>query len=62
MEVLESLNATYPHGYDDYTFEFEIPGRQIICKAVRVTVQGVNYLIKLESRPKRTDLLLDEDW
>ena len=61
-QVLDSLNSTYPHGYDDHTFEFEIPGRQVICKAIRVTAEGVNYLIKLESRPKQTDFLLDEDW
>ena len=45
--VLESLQVKYPDGYEDESFEFEIPGKQLICKAIRISV-GVNYLIKLE--------------
>ncbi|MDA0912632.1 MAG: hypothetical protein O2818_08230 [Bacteroidetes bacterium] len=60
--VRDSLNTMYPHGYEDDVFEFELPGRQMICKALRITIEGVNYLIKLEQRPKNTDYLLDEDW
>ena len=60
--VLESLQVKYPDGFEDDSFEFEIPGKQLICKAIRISVEGVNYLIKLESRPKKTDFLLDEDW
>lgn len=60
--VLESLQVKYPDGYEDETFEFEIPGKQLICKAIRISVAGVNYLIKLEQRPKKTDFLLGEDW
>ena len=60
--VLESLHVKYPDGYEDETFEFEIPGKQLICKAIRISVEGVNYLIKLEQRPKKTDFLLGEDW
>ena len=60
--VLKSLQVKYPHGFEDDSFEFEIPGKQLICKAVRISVAGVNYLIKLEQRPKKTDFLLDEDW
>jgi len=52
----------YPEGYEDDTFEFELPGKQTICKAIRVTLEGVNYLIKLEQRPKITDFLADEEW
>jgi len=52
----------YPDGFDHDTFEFELPGKQIICRALRLTVDEVNYLIKIDQRPKRTDLLLDEDW
>ncbi|MGY8941919.1 MAG: hypothetical protein ACKVJH_07805 [Flavobacteriales bacterium] len=62
QKLLGSLNQMYPEGYEDETFEFEIPGKQVICKAIRVTLEGVNYLIKLEQRPKKTDFLLDEDW
>ena len=58
----ETLQNRYPQGFDDDTFEFEIPGRQMICKAIRITVEEVNYLIKLEQRPKKTDFLLDDDW
>ena len=60
--VLESLQVKYPDGYEDESFEFEIPGKQLISKAIRISVEGVNYLIKLEQRPKKTDFLLDEDW
>ena len=60
--VLESLQVKYPDGFEDESFEFEIPGKQLICKAIRISVEGVNYLIKLEQRPKKTDFLLDEDW
>jgi len=60
--VLESLQVKYPDGFEDDSFEFEIPGKQLICKAIRISVEGVNYLIKLEQRPKKTDFLLDEDW
>ena len=45
----------YPEGYEDDTFEFEMPGKQTICKAIRVSLEGVNYLIKLDQRPKLTD-------
>jgi hypothetical protein len=59
---MHSLQTKYPDGFDHDTFEFELPGKQIICRALRISVDGVNYLIKLEQRPKRTDFLLDEDW
>jgi hypothetical protein len=61
-QVRETLQSRYPEGFDDDSFEFEIPGRQMICKAIRITVEEVNYLIKLEQRPKNTDFLLDDDW
>ena len=60
--VLDSLKVQFPDGFDDESFEFEVPGKQLIYKAIRVTVEGVNYLIKLEQRNKKTDFLLDEDW
>lgn len=62
MRIMDTLNSKYPDGFDHETFEFELPGKQTICRALRLSVDGVNYLIKLESRPKRTDFLLDEDW
>lgn len=60
--VLETLQLKYPDGFEDESFEFEIPGKQLIYKAIRISVEGVNYLIKLEQRQKKTDFLLDEDW
>ena len=60
--VLKSLQVKYPDGYEDDSFAFEITGQQLICKAIRISVEGVNYLIKLDQRPKKTDFLLDEDW
>jgi hypothetical protein len=60
--VLETLKVLYPDGFEDESFEFEVPGKQLIYKAIRVTVEGVNYLIKLEQRQKKTDFLLDEEW
>lgn len=60
--VLETLQLKYPDGFEDESFEFEIPGKQLIYKAIRISVEGVNYLIKLEERQKKTDFLLDEDW
>lgn len=60
--VLETLKAQYPDGFEDESFEFEVPGKHLVYKAIRVTVEGVNYLIKLEQRHKKTDFLLDEDW
>lgn len=60
--IQSALESMYPEGYDDDSFEFELPGKKTICRAIRVTLEGVNYLIKLESRPKKVDLLLDEDW
>ena len=62
LQVRETLLNRYPQGFEDDSFEFEIPGRQMICKAIRITVEEVNYLIKLEQRPKKTDFLLDDDW
>lgn len=62
VRIMDTLNSRYPDGFDHATFEFELPGKQMIWRAVRLSVDGVNYLIKLESRPKRTDFLLDEDW
>ena len=61
-QLRNTLTTMYPDGYEDHTFEFEIPGKHIICKALRVTVEGVNYLIKLEQRPKHTDFLFDDDF
>lgn len=61
-QVRETLLNKYPEGFEDDAFEFEIPGRHMICKAIRITVEGVNYLIKLEQWHKHTDYLLDEDW
>lgn len=60
--IRRALETMYPEGYEDDTFEFELPGKQTICKAIRVTLEGVNYLIKLEQRPKITDFLADEEW
>ena len=60
--IQSALESMYPEGYDDDSFEFELPGKKTICRAIRVTLEGVNYLIKLESRPKKVDLLLDDDW
>ena len=62
QQILSSLSEQYPDGFDHDTFEFEMPGKQMICKAIRLTVDGVNYLIKIDQRPKRQDFLLDEDW
>ncbi|HAW72549.1 MAG TPA: hypothetical protein DCX00_01865 [Flavobacteriales bacterium] len=60
--IQKALESMYPEGYEDDTFEFEMPGKQTICKAIRVTLEGVNYLIKLDQRPKMTDYLMDDEW
>jgi hypothetical protein len=39
-----------------------MPGKQMIFRAIRLSVDGVNYLIKIDQRPKQTDFLLDEEW
>lgn len=62
MQVRSALSELYPDGYEDETFEIEVPGKNIIYKALRIHLEGVNYLIKLESRYKNTDFLLDDDW
>ena len=61
-QVRAAIRETYPDGYEDETFEFELPGKNLICKALRISIEGVNYLIKLDQRYKDTDFLLDEDW
>ena len=38
--VLKSLQVKYPDGYEDESFEFEIPGKQLICKAIRISVEA----------------------
>lgn len=60
-KVRTAIKELYPDGYEDETFQFEIPGKDLICKAFRVTIEGVNYLIKLDQRYKSTDYLIDED-
>jgi hypothetical protein len=62
IQVRSAIKERYPEGYDDETFEFEIPGKNLIYKALRISIEGVNYLIKLDARYKDTDFLLDEDW
>ena len=62
QQIMSTFQMKYPDGFDHDTFEFEMPGKQIICRALLLTVDEVNYLIKIDQRPKRTDLLLDEDW
>ena len=49
--VLKSLQVKYPDGYEDDSFESEIPG-QLICKAIRISVESVNYTVKLDQRRK----------
>ena len=61
-QIVNTLKLKYPDGFEHDTFEFELPGKQSICRALRLTVDEVNYLIKLEQRPKRTDFLLDDEW
>ena len=51
ITVLKSLQVKYPNGYEDDSFKFQ-SGQQLICKAIRISVEGVNYLIKLDHARK----------
>lgn len=62
VQLRLAIKEIYPDGYEEETFEFEMPGKNLICKALRVTIEGVNYLIKLDQRYKDTDFLLEDDW
>lgn len=61
-QIRETLQRMYPNGYEDETFEFEIPQKKMICRAIRVSIEGVNYVIKLDQWHKHTDYLLDDEW
>lgn len=61
-QVRMAIDERYPDGYEDHAFEFEMPGKNLICRAIRVSLEGVNYLIKLDQRYKNTDFLLDDEW
>lgn len=61
VHMRETLKAMYPNGYDDDAFEILIPGKEMIYKALRVTIDGVNYLVKLDERLNTRHLLTDED-
>ncbi|MGB1033099.1 MAG: hypothetical protein ACPGWM_10800 [Flavobacteriales bacterium] len=54
-DLLSALNSNYPDGYDHATFEFEIPTKNEVYTAVRVELEGVNYVIKLDKREKNID-------
>jgi hypothetical protein len=62
LQVRTAIKERYPDGYEDHAFEFEMPGKNLICRAIRVSLEGVNYLIKLDQRHKNTDFLLDDEW
>lgn len=57
--VKSAIDTTYPHGYDHEVFEFEIPTRNEIYEALRFSMEGINYIIKLSKREKRIDRV---DW
>lgn len=57
----QTLKEMYPDGYEDDAFEILIPGKEMIYKAIRVTIDGVNYLVKLDERLNTRFLLTDED-
>lgn len=61
MDVQQALNQQYPHGFDHATFEFEVPTRKEIYTALRLTLNGMNYIIKLAKREKNIDNLWDLD-
>ncbi len=58
-EVKLHLSESYPHGYFHKTFEFEIPGRNEVYEALRATVNGITYMIKISTRKKKIDQRLD---
>jgi len=54
-DVKNHIAKSYPHGYFHKTFEFEIPGRNEVYEALRTTYNGINYMIKVNSRKKNID-------
>ncbi|NQX91599.1 MAG: hypothetical protein HRT74_05655 [Flavobacteriales bacterium] len=56
-ELKSALNESYPDGYDHATFEFEMPTRQEIYTAIRIVLNEVAYVIKLDKRDKTVDRL-----
>ncbi|HBP45781.1 MAG TPA: hypothetical protein DD635_07740 [Flavobacteriales bacterium] len=46
--VLDLLHAKYPDGFECDAFEFQIPGKKFPCTAICVSIEGVNYFVKLE--------------
>jgi hypothetical protein len=62
QQVRAAIKERYPDGYEDEAFEFEVPGKNLIYKAIRISIEGVNYLIKLDTRYKCDDFLLDDEW
>lgn len=61
VQMRETLKAMYPDGYEEHAFEILVPGKEMIYKALRVTIDGVNYLVKLDERLNTRHLLTDED-
>ena len=59
-KMRDRIHRMYPDGYDEVSFEFELPNKPIVYRAIRVTLEGVNYLVKLDQRYKPLDYGLDE--
>ncbi|MGB0136894.1 MAG: hypothetical protein ACPF83_06605 [Flavobacteriales bacterium] len=56
--VQNALAEQYPDGYDDVAFDFRIPTRNEVYRALRFVMDEVTYLIKLEKkRNDRPDVL-----
>lgn len=56
--VHNALTEQYPDGYDHVAFDFRIPTRNEVYRALRFVMDEVTYLIKLEKkRNDRPDVL-----
>jgi hypothetical protein len=43
-------------------FEFEVPNKKLIYRAVRMNYDGVAYLIKIDQRPKFKESWMEDEW
>lgn len=56
--VQNALAEQYPDGYEHVVFDFRIPTRNEVYRALRFVMDEVTYLIKLEKkRNDRPDVL-----
>lgn len=56
--VKSALSDRFPEGLEQHAFDFRLPNKNEVYRAVRLCLNEINYLIKLErKRLDRPDVL-----